>query len=90
MFHVSNFGSFGHHLRRFADLEGYVPEDGDDLSMFDFPRGWFDADWLQAGGDDPDGDEAELLIDEAWREHVAAAVEATAEAERALAKWQRS
>jgi hypothetical protein len=29
MYHKNNFGRFSYHVERFADLDGYVPEDGD-------------------------------------------------------------
>ena len=88
MFHHTNFGQFGETLKRFADLDGYVPQDGDDLERFRYPSGWFDSEWLRAGGDDPESDEAAELISEAWEDHVAEAVQATERAAQALSEWQ--
>lgn len=44
MFHISTLGAFGHSLRRFADLEGYVPELGDSPNSFRWDRS---VDWNQ-------------------------------------------
>jgi len=90
MFHHTNFGQFGTELQRFADINGYVPESGDKLESFDFPSGWFDAVWLEMGGVDPDDDEAPEVIDEAWNDHVAEAVQATKMASEALSEWQEA
>lgn len=75
MFHHTNMGTYGESLKRFADMDGYVPEDGDELAQFNFASGWF-------------GDEDDEANEEAWEQHVTEAVSATAEAEKALTEWQ--
>jgi len=45
-YHITNLGSFSNRVRRYADLDGYVPEDGD-------PRQYFTYD---TSGDDFDED----------------------------------
>ena len=42
MFHYSNFGKFGEGLKKYADLDGYVPECQSDLDEMDWPEGWED------------------------------------------------
>lgn len=76
MFHYTNFGSYGEQLKKYADMDGYVPESGDELSQFTFASGLFD-----------DGDcEA---IEDAWFDFVAEAVSATCDAEKALIAWRQ-
>ena len=43
MFHYSNFGKFGEDLKKYADLDGYVPECQDDIEEMDWPEGWEDG-----------------------------------------------
>ena len=38
MFHLSNFGKFGEGLKRFADVNGCVPESGDRLDHMAYPN----------------------------------------------------
>lgn len=75
MFHFSNYGQFGMPLQRYADLNGYVPEQGDKLQDFVFPTGWFDS-------------EDEDFNQEDWEGFIEAAVEATTVAERKLQDWR--
>jgi len=77
MFHYNNFGGFGNQLKRFADLAGYVPEEGDELGRFGYPNGWFD-----------DAESTPDEIEDEWREYVAAAVSATQAAEAELEDWR--
>lgn len=46
-FHYSNFGSFGGKLKRFADLNGYVPQEGDshENMTWDAMTEWDDDSW---------------------------------------------
>lgn len=37
-FHISNFGKFDRYLKKYADIEGYVPERGDMASDFNYPE----------------------------------------------------
>jgi len=72
MFHHTNIGRYGEALKRYADLHGYVPEDGDELGAFSYASGWFD----------------EEVNGEEWEQHVSEAVSATAEAKKAITEWQ--
>lgn len=48
MFHYSNFGKFGEGLKKYADLDGYVPECHSDLAEMNWPEGWeggLDDEW---------------------------------------------
>lgn len=42
MFHYSNFGKFGDNLKKYADLDGFVPECHSDLAEMNWPEGWDD------------------------------------------------
>lgn len=77
MFHYSNFGQFGEDLRRFADINGYVPQQGDAVDDLTYPKGWFD-----------DADATPEEIEEEWQDFVQEAVAATKEAERAVEAWR--
>ena len=48
-YHVSNYGSFAGDLRRFADLDGYVPEPGDSHDDLDWDSAteWTDDAWRE-------------------------------------------
>ena len=80
-FHKSNFGSFGEGLP--CDLNGFVPEDGDDAASFDFGDDRFTADF------DKHGNGYEGYAEESWREFVADAVEKTANAAVELEMWRQ-
>lgn len=80
MFHKSNFGSFGESLP--CDLNGFVPQEGDDVEQFSFDHDEFTQDF------DRHGNGYEGAADDAWEEFVARAVAATAEAEAALKAWR--
>ena len=76
MFHFTNLGQFGMSLQRnYADLEGYIPEKGDQLKDFCYPTGWFDE-------TRPD------LVQEEWDEFVDKAVEATEVALDNIERWR--
>ena len=81
-FHHSRLGRFGGHLRHYADLNGMVPEEGDNPEDFAWPHTEFVAD-LDATGEGWEGYAAEQ-----WAEHLEGAIAETAEAERELAQWQ--
>lgn len=81
MFHKSQLGSFGDRLP--ADLNGYVPEHGDDPGDFSWPHDEFEDDYDDAGNG-YDG-----YAHERWSEFVDDAVKATDEASEALDEWRR-
>lgn len=87
MYHKTNLGRFGESLP--CDIDGYVPEAGDD---------WRDMNW-DLGQDDPDADDLSTeerkqrtayLDDEWWPAKIAEAGEATAAANVDLAEWQQA
>ena len=82
MFHKGNFGSFGTKLP--SDINGFVPEAGDSPEDFNFGHDEFVEDF-DSQGDGYDGYAAER-----WAEFVNEAVEATTDAEAALAAWRDS
>lgn len=43
-FHMNNLGSFGANLYQWADLDGYVPQEGDTPDQFSYEDGDFDPD----------------------------------------------
>jgi hypothetical protein len=47
MFHITNFGSFSGGLSRYADLNSYIPEAGDDhdAMSWDSQTEWDDDSW---------------------------------------------
>jgi hypothetical protein len=49
MFHYSNFGSFSGELARFADLRGYVPQEGNrhESMEWDALTKWDDESWAE-------------------------------------------
>lgn len=77
MFHKTNLGKFGERLT--CDIDGYVPEPGDDWRDMRFDFG--DAD-----SDDPD--EIDYRDNEWWPKVIAEAEAATREANEAAAEWQ--
>ena len=48
-FHFSNFGAFANELQAFADLDGHVPEAGDEWFSFRWPAGtcWNKDTWQE-------------------------------------------
>lgn len=74
MFHSSNFGSFAMMLSVYTDIDGYVPESGDSPE---------DGNWPEPNDFMEDGEPTEE-----WEEFLAAAIEATEEAEAALDEWR--
>ncbi len=84
MFHYTNFGSFGNDLKRLADMDGYVPEEGDNPEDFNFPHDHF----LRDFDDNEDGYEGYAM--EKWEAHTHKAIEATREASAALEAWRES
>lgn len=77
--HKSVYGQFAWHLEPFADLDGYVPEPGDDPTDFAWPDGWsaLAAAW-----------NPELSLVDAWDSYVRAADSARVEAASALSQWR--
>lgn len=71
-YHVTNLGSFATTVARFADLDGYVPEDGDAAADFRYPcpNDFDDAetwsDWVAEAVEATERAEAELAE---WRGH---------------------
>ena len=47
MTRIENFGIFGGNLGKFADMNGFIPQTGDDLNDFNFPGDWEweDGEW---------------------------------------------
>jgi len=82
MFHKSNLGRFGNGLP--ADLDGYVPEAGDDPADFSWDHDEFEDDYDEAGNG-YDG-----YAHERWSDFVAEAAELTRRAEEALDEWRSS
>lgn len=71
-FHITNLGSAGESLKKYADYDGYIPEEGDSSEDFTYPG----------------CDEEDYLCNEGWEDFVKEAVEATKEAEKAIEKWR--
>lgn len=82
MFHWTHFGAHGKALPR--DLDGFVPEQGDDPTQFNFGHDDFVTDF------DNNGDGHEGCAAEAWEEFVSRAVEATSAAEAATVEWREA
>ena len=80
MFHKSNFGRFGQNLP--CDMDGFVPQVGDEPDQFRFDGDEFTADF------DAQGNGYEGAASEAWDEFVTLAIDATSEAQTALSEWQ--
>lgn len=80
MFHRTCFGALGNALP--SDLDGFVPEPGDDPMKFNFDHDDFVVDF------DDNGDGYEGCAAEAWEEFVSRAVEATSAAEAATVEWR--
>jgi hypothetical protein len=71
MFHHSKLGRFGDNLREWADLDGYVAEEGDNPEDFSWPHEDFTKDF------DEYGNGYDGCADEMWSNHVAECVEVT-------------
>ena len=80
-FHYTRLGKFGGHLRHYADLNGMVPQEGDQPEDFSWPHDEFAADF--SGGEGYEGYAAEQ-----WAEHLSGCIAETAEAERELDEWR--
>jgi hypothetical protein len=87
-YHKTNLGGFAAHVERYADIDGYVPEHGDD---------WRDMRY-DLGPDDPEEEgiseeerqaRQQHLDEDWWPDKVAEAASATDEANRAVANWQK-
>ena len=65
MYHISNLGKNRKYVEQYADINGYVPDEGDTPDQFTW---------------DAMGDQWDDLPESAWEEFVAASVAATAEA----------
>jgi len=81
-FHISNFGSFASDLKHYADINGYVPEEGDSPEDLNWGHDEFERDF------DDYGDGYDGYAAEKWSEHVSGAVAATEKASVALAEWR--
>jgi hypothetical protein len=79
---ISNFGSFGQGLRHYADLNGCVPEQGDEPWEFQWDHDRFDRDF------DCQGNGYEGYAAETWAAFIGEAVRATREAKAALDEWR--
>jgi hypothetical protein len=72
-YHLTHLGRYGETVREYADLDGYVPQEGDTAADMHYPTP------LCHDLEDP----------EQWEVFLAAAIAATAEAEQAIAAWQQ-
>jgi hypothetical protein len=73
---MSNLGSFGHYVKRYADLTGFVPQLGDKREDFNYT-----PDAIRLWEDDE-------LVPVSWDEWVEAAVQATGDAENDAQVWR--
>jgi len=78
-FHYTQFGSFGNNLPR--DIDGYVPEAGDDWRDFSFDFGSENSD---------DKDIQEYRDTEWWPEFLTEAINAVNEVSKQLEQWRNS
>lgn len=83
-YHYTQFGLYGEGLRRYADLHGMVPQEGDKPDEFSWPHTEFECDFDDAG------DGYEGYAAEQWEEHLAGAIAATEEANAELQKWREA
>lgn len=83
MYHWSNLGDFGKGPRVYADLDGYVPQEGDKPENFRWPHNEFTCDF--DGGEGYEG-----YAQEQWENHLANAIAATEKAKCALREWQQA
>ena len=71
MYHINNLGSFAGHVSRFADIDGFVPQEGDeheDMRWDSAGPGWDDDQWADHVDEAVEAtEEAEIAIGE-WRE----------------------
>ena len=75
MYHIDNLGDFGRRLLKYSDLDGYIPEAGDEHDAGNWPA---DPPFIPNAPHDPDG----------WDEFRAAAVEETLHAMHDLREWR--
>lgn len=68
-FHYTNFGSFGENLKHFADLRGFVPEEGDSHEdmEWDAMTEWDDDSWDEHVADAVAATEAAQKAVNEWR-----------------------
>lgn len=71
-YHYTNYGLFGERLAFYSDLDGYVPEKGDQAELFDYP----------------DLNELLATHGITWEEWVEEAEDARREAAIALSAWR--
>ena len=86
MFHYTQMGWFGNSLPR--DVNGYVPEEGDDWRDMNFDLG-SDMDPDRARNRKEKKEIIAYLDAEWWPDFVENAVKATATASKELAVWRR-
>lgn len=79
-FHKDQMGSFGSDLP--SDRNGFVPEEGDEPSDFQWDHDEFTMDF------DDDGNGYEGYAQETWDGFVAQAIAKTREASAALEEWR--
>ena len=81
-FHISNFGSCGEVLRKYADIDGYIPEDGDDPSILNYGHNEFTEDF------DGDYEGYEGCAADTWSTFLDEAVTATHKAVDTITAWR--
>lgn len=84
-YHISNLGTFGNGIT--TDMEGYVPEPGDDWRDMRFDLGSDDPD-AEGISEEERAERLEYIEREWWPGVIAEAQVATAAAHAALEEWQ--
>lgn len=84
-YHISNLGAFGNGIT--TDMDGYVPEPGDDWRDMRFDLGPDDPD-VDGISEEERADRLEYIEREWWPGVIAEAQRATEKAHAALAEWQ--
>ena len=82
--HITSFGNYFNGLQKFADLNGYVPEEGDSPDDLSWPHDNFTNDF------DSQGNGYEGYAESRWDEFVSEAVEATSKASDAINEWRNA
>lgn len=78
--HITNFGKFETYVYEYADMDGYIPQEGDDWKEMNF----------DLSGEDLSDPEVLEYYEEWWPEFVENATAAVDEALAALEEWQEN
>lgn len=84
-FHYTQLGSFGEILREYADIDGYVPEEGDKPESFNYSS---EVQYNFTNDFDELGNGYEGYAEEQWEEFVNEAFEKIKEAEEGTQEWR--